>query len=327
MIVPEFWAEARAAYRGRGGRLTLRRFGWSDTNESAAQAMAQRRLAEAMERLDRGDAQVEAREPRRAYNGADGVPIREQVLARQGEEVITRNSYGARCLNSPCALFADVDFEPADGSAAWIGALVSLGLIAALAAAWFGRWGWAVVLALGVMLLALPFTTAVRGLIVRARGGAERVARVRVARFVAAHPQWGLRVYRTPAGLRLLATHRPFDPLEAEVARFFRAVGTDRVYQRMCERQRCFRARLGAKPWRIGVPGRMRPRPGVWPIRPQFRALREQWVREYESRAAGYAACRYLESLGVPQLHPRLQEVIALHDRESGAMRPELPLA
>jgi hypothetical protein len=38
------------------------------------------------------------------YNGAAGVPIREEIVGRHGETVITRNSYGARCLNMPNVL-------------------------------------------------------------------------------------------------------------------------------------------------------------------------------------------------------------------------------
>lgn len=48
-----------------------------------------------------------------AYNGAQGVPIREEVLERHGDTVITRNGYGAKCLNTPDVLFADVDFDTA----------------------------------------------------------------------------------------------------------------------------------------------------------------------------------------------------------------------
>ena len=54
-------------------------------------------------RADREDA-AGLREPRMPYNGAAGVPIREEIVGRHGETVITRNSYGARCLNMPNVL-------------------------------------------------------------------------------------------------------------------------------------------------------------------------------------------------------------------------------
>jgi hypothetical protein len=48
------------------------------------------------------------REVRSNY-GVEGVPIREQIVQRDGDVIITRNSYGALCLNSPDVLFADID--------------------------------------------------------------------------------------------------------------------------------------------------------------------------------------------------------------------------
>ncbi len=114
MIVPDHWAEARRQHREPGRQVTVRRFGWSATSAEAAQAMADQRAEEALRRLLAGE-KLARREPKVPYNGAAGVPIREEVLARHGEEVVTRNAYGARCLNSPAALFADVDFAPAVG--------------------------------------------------------------------------------------------------------------------------------------------------------------------------------------------------------------------
>lgn len=56
-------------------------------------------------------ANLTRRERKTPYNGADGVPIREEVVAKNGEAVLTRNSYGALCLNTSEVLFIDVDNE------------------------------------------------------------------------------------------------------------------------------------------------------------------------------------------------------------------------
>src|SRR5688572_28381771 len=109
MIVPQFWAEARAQHRKKDRQVTIRRFGWSDASQAEAQANADARAAEALARVLAGE-DLLRREPKIPYNGAAGVPIREEIVARHGEDVITRNSYGARCLNTPDVLFADVDF-------------------------------------------------------------------------------------------------------------------------------------------------------------------------------------------------------------------------
>lgn len=101
MIVPAFWAEARAQRREQNRQVTVRRFGWSDESLTAAQAHAETRAAEALLRIWSGDKKLLRREPKIAYNGAHGVPIREEIIARQGDAIVTRNGYGAHCLNTP----------------------------------------------------------------------------------------------------------------------------------------------------------------------------------------------------------------------------------
>jgi len=95
MIVPQFWAEGRVRGRHDGRQVTVRRFGWSDTSQADAQANADDRAAEALRRVLAGE-RLDRREPKVPYNGADGLPIREEIVARHGDTIITRNSYGAR---------------------------------------------------------------------------------------------------------------------------------------------------------------------------------------------------------------------------------------
>ena len=111
MIVPAYWAEGRLQLRVEGRQMTVRRFGWSDESQAAAQAHADERTREAFGRIAAGEA-LERRERKVGYNGARGLPIREEIVERHGDAVVTRNSYGARCLNTPDVLFVDVDFDP-----------------------------------------------------------------------------------------------------------------------------------------------------------------------------------------------------------------------
>lgn len=325
MIVPDHWAEARRQHKQPGRQVTVRRFGWSNASIEEAKVMAERRADEALARLLAGE-KLPRREPKVPYNGAAGVPIREEVLARHGDEVITRNAYGARCLNTPVALFADVDFEQTLGVKPVVGAAALLLALSAAVAWLLGRSGVFGVLALGSLLAALPLAKGLQRLSLAVQGGVEQRARRRLERFVAAHAAWNVRLYRTPAGLRLLATHRPCEAGESEVGAFFDAVGADPMYVRMCRHQHCFRARLTAKPWRIGIAGHLRPRPGVWPVAAEALPQRAAWVADYERRAAGFASCRYLGSVGSGAVHLRLQPVVALHDRESRAHEAGLPL-
>jgi hypothetical protein len=325
MLIPDFWAEASARHRGGGKQVTVRRFGWSDQSPDAAQRHAQTRADEALARLLAGE-RLERREPKVPYNGAEGVPIREEVLARHGDSVITRNSYGASCLNTPNALFADIDLEETPGP----GLVLPLTGLMVLGGAWIGHWlqGWGLAVLFGFMALAAGVSAARWLLAMRrqAGGGAEQLALTRLRSFVQAHPDWRLRVYRTPAGFRTLAMHRPFAPDEPEVGEFFRRVHADGVYVRMCQRQRCFRARVSPKPWRMGMDQHIRPRPGTWPVDPERWPERLLWVVDYEQRAESFASCRYLETLGEGATAPEIEAVRELHDRLSRA-DSGLPLA
>lgn len=95
MIVPKFWAEGRQQHRTKGRQVTVRRFGWSDTSQADAQQSADVRVKQALDRILSGE-KLARTDPKIPYNGAAGVPIREEIVDRQGETIITRNSYGAR---------------------------------------------------------------------------------------------------------------------------------------------------------------------------------------------------------------------------------------
>ena len=319
MIVPDYWAEARRQHRASTKQVTVRRYGWSMSSQADAQLMAEARADEALQRIVAGE-RLERREQKAAYNGAAGNPIREEVLARHGEEVITRNAYGAHCLNSPNTLFADVDFHPDRGVKPALLAFAILAAVSVTAGIALGSWGATLGLLLISLIAAVPSASLFARLVVVAGGGSDRIARKRIASFVSANPAWNVRLYRTPAGYRVLATHQPFEAKAEEVQRFFALVCADPVYIRMCTNQNCFRARLTAKPWRIGISAHMRPRPGIWPVRPESVAVRNQWIAGYEAKAAAFAACRYIESMGSGVVHETIKAVVDLHDRESRAL-------
>ena len=319
MIVPDYWAEARRQHKTSTRQVTVHRFGWSMSSQTDAQLMAEARADEALQRIVAGES-LARREQKTAYNGADGIPIREEVLARHGEQVITRNAYGAHCLNSPNVLFADVDFNPERGAKPALLAFAFLSAVSVATGFALGSWGMAFGLLFFSLIAAAPIANLIARLAVAAGGGSERIARKRIASFISANPAWNLRLYRTPAGYRVMATHQPFDAKDEEVQRFFAQVSADPVYVRMCTNQNCFRARLTAKPWRIGISAHMRPRPGIWPVRPESVAVRNQWIAEYEEKAAAFAACRYMESMGSGVVHKAIKVVVDLHDRESRAL-------
>jgi hypothetical protein len=89
MIIPHFWAEARLQTREPKRQVTVRRLGWSDHSQAEAQAMADQRAQDAMQRILRGES-LHRWENKAPYDVAEGVPIREEVVARHGKAAITR---------------------------------------------------------------------------------------------------------------------------------------------------------------------------------------------------------------------------------------------
>jgi hypothetical protein len=150
-------------------------------------------------------------------------------------------------------LIADVDFEYLDsrGSACLTIAVLLVAMIGTLIA--LAGAGWVAipqVILIGVSSLVLiPMAVLlVRDWLskawVRSQDGFGPLTRHRIDRFLETNPDWAIRIYETPNGMRLIATHRLFEAREAEVERFFEAIVADPVYRRMCRNQNCFRARL-----------------------------------------------------------------------------------
>lgn len=271
MIVPQFWAEAKTTTRHDGSQLTIKRFGWSDESEADAEARARQRVDEAIRRIQSGE-KIRRVDHKLPYNGAEGLPIREEVIDRHGDSVISRNSYGALCLNTPNVLFTDVDVKPRG------------------------------------------FLSVVLGIFRRSAADPFAKAKDVIRTWSRANPNWHLRLYRTPLGYRILVMHDTFDPRGDEALSFMRQVKSDPIYVRMCQNQSCFRARVSPKPWRIGIE-HIRPRPGVWPIRPERMPGRREWVRKYDAVARDFAACRFEETLGSQSLNRECEKVRRLHDR------------
>ena len=340
MLIPKFWAQAKAPVTvppgvGAPGKLLKRakksrmvqRFGWSQSSQDAAEQHAQERLtaaiAEAQLRGVRARGETDgpgvAALERIAPYGLEGIPIREEIIAEHPHATLTRNRYGAICLNTPDVLFADVDLPEFAQSAS--GAITIL-LMMALAM-YFGQYLLLIPLLLALLLLAFWQRARARqhlkhrrqSLLEAIRGVADR------------NSELLLRVYETPNGFRVLALHALFDPAADATTELLTALRCDPHYRRMCLIQQCFRARDSAKPWRTSMSDPRAPhRIAVWPLPPEKVAARQIWVQGYQRAAQDFAACRYLETLGRGTAHPVALEICTLHDTESKA-NSTLPLA
>lgn len=333
MLIPQYWYEAEITYRNKYRHdVRIRRLGWSETSQDDAKNMAEQRCQQALQKKRSGE-DIAWREQKIAYNGADGMPIREELVLRKANSVVTRNSYGALCLNTPDVLFVDVDFAPVAVKtqtprfvAGWIG-----GLLMGAAYTFFSgdRENAGLYITAGVafgVFIALMLWMLLRSrqerLKAESHGKLEEERQTafleKVSQHAKANPAYHWRVYRTPHGMRLMATHALFEPGSKEVEECFRYFDADPLYASMCRLQKCFRARVSPKPWRMHNMMAMEPRQ-VWPLEGDDLSRRCRWVEDYEKASLDYAACRYIKSIGRGHTARQVRETIALHDELSGA--------
>lgn len=326
MLIPYFWAESRLQTKSSSKQVTVKRWGWSDISQEDAQALADSRAQQGMERILSGE-DVRRRESKDTYGTADGVPIREEVVSRHGNIAITRNSYGSLCLNTPNVFFADVDAQ-------WRGELKIqlLGcMLIVLAGITAGVWQRSFLLGAG-LIIGLPWLWAQfnQWINLKRRPLGEEKAKQdnleAIHAFAARHPEWHLRVYETPAGYRLLAMHDVFDPQSDTTRKALEEMNSDKRFATLCALQSCFRARVSPKYWRTGYrPKELLPK-SKWPFPPEHLPRRQAWVTGYDLHSSRFASCRFVERLGSHAVHPDAETVQYLHDKlcQSNA---SLPLA
>lgn len=325
MIVPQYWAESKIKKIVKGRQFTIKRFGWSDVSEGEAKVNADARLDEAVKELE-SKGSVRRVDHKVRYNGAEGIPIREEVVARHGDVVISRNSYGALCLNVADVLFADIDCEsevPFSISAISFFLLSAVSIFVALD---MSSWGWL----FGLLLSAYALTPFVADIIhksvLRLKGGAEQKVLNNIHQVSEENPDLHIRLYRTPLGYRVLLMNGIYEPGADASISILESLKSDRVYIQMCRNQNCFRARVSPKPWRIGVE-RLGPRPGVWPIKPGRLEDRARWIKAYEESSINYSSCHFLVKLGSNKVHEKAEFVRQLHDDMCKVLRNDLKIA
>jgi len=263
--------------RGRNGSFLVWR--WSFQSVAEAQALANQAAQQLAERFCAGNY------PPKPGGYYPNRPFREPVLqeirnaAGEISAVVTRNSYGCQVLNTARIMFVDIDLpEPKR------------------AGGFFKR------------LLGKPDPSP------RVQPEAEALARI--AKWTQSNAAWGWRIYRTRAGLRLMATHGLVEPDTALADTVFAALGADPLYRQLCKTQKCFRARLTPKPWRCGVYDK----PQRWPWLDPKQELRFQnWEARYQNQARAWATCALIQQAGNPQVHPEIQPLLNLHDEATRA--------
>ncbi len=258
--------------RGSSGDFLCWR--WSSRSLAEAQTLADQAARQLAERFRAG-----AYPPKHGGYYPDR-PFREQVLqeikddAGEMSAVVTRNCYGCLVLNTARVMFVDIDLPEPKPSGGFFKKLFSK-----------------------------PALTP--------PSNEQSAAMATIENWTRNNSRWGWRIYRTRAGLRLLATQALVAADSAEVENVFEALGADPLYQKLCKAQKCFRARLTPKPWRCGL----HDKPERWPWLDAKREKQfQKWEAEYQSYSADWATCEFVRHIGNPDMHPGVRSILELHD-------------
>lgn len=342
MLIPRYWSRAESHATTPDGRpIHIRVWRGSRSSPADAQSLANEAAGRMADRIQRGAGFPE----RYAYGDR---PLREEVVreipagAETPDAALTRNAYGALVLNAARAFFIDVDMEQSDTPGASRASSASPSSHTASSAPESPAD------ALWNVVDSLPLPGPLKSILGAFRPprsqpstpeaapparpaatptpqppASQSAALDRLRSWVAARPEWRVRVYRTHSGLRYLVTHATFSPTDPEVEATMRALGADPHYIKLCQVQKSFRARLTPKPWRIGVPNP--------PVRFPYESASEeqaqrQWEAAYDRASQGRATAQFMEELGGGTEHPDVAAIRALHDEHTHATSG-LPLA
>ena len=214
-------------------------------------------------------------------------PLREEIIdefpGTDLQAILTRNSYGSLVLNTAQMMFIDVDFPKTEnGSGGFFRKL-------------FGK---------------------------EKTPNPETPAVARIRESLKKSSDSSFRVYRTAAGLRILATDRLYDPASPEADEIMRSIGADPAFLQLCRIQKSFRARLTPKPWRCD----MELPPGTFPRERDQQQRFSRWLTRYEQACGSKATCRFLEDVGRDGVHEQIRPLLEYHDRKTRASEP-FPLA
>ncbi len=275
MNIPRYWAKETQQLRDWGGKaFAITCWRWSDTSVEEARRLCRQAVLEIARKLLSGE-----KLDRYTYGER---PLREEIIEEITDHenqiiaVITRNAYGALVLNAANVMFIDIDFEH-EG-------------------------------------LAVRLHAFIRRLFGTRTPNQEELLVQKIELWAETHPEWGIRVYRTRAGLRCLVTHTLFDPTQKSTVDILQSFQSDPLYIRLCRDQASFRARLTPKPWRCGAD---KP-PSRYPWENQAaETTYRDWETRYALAASDYTVCKLIRDIGNGQWHPDVETIVSIHDRHA----------
>ncbi len=213
------------------------------------------------------------------------VDIREEVIAEIDEDnIITRNRYGALVLNSANTMFVDIDTKGFKMSYIFVTNILKQ-----------------------IMNSFITLST-------------EEKLVQHIDKIIKKYPQYNYRVYKTPAGYRVMVLGKSFDPNSSESIKLMKAFAADSLYAALCRKQNCYRARLTPKPHRINIKRHR----VIFPTESTAQQEKHnRWVNDYHERSKKYAACTFLKEAGISM---KQDKIVEYHDKVCNALE-DLPIA
>ncbi|OOR98400.1 hypothetical protein B0187_09025 [Haemophilus paracuniculus] len=267
--------------------IEIARYGWSNESQEAAIEHAKSRCADAKIKILAGE------EFTRDGHYYSTRRIYEQPLEWFDDlnVIYTRNNYSATCLNVEDVVILDIDDA---GLEAAIPKIMERKVVES--SNWLAKLfgGKKVVEEEKLSIETLKFLEN------------------KFDHFIQNYPKATFNLYRTYAGYRVIVLHDTMNVDDERLPTYFNEFWVDSLYRKLCYKQRCFRARLTAKPWRMA-------------------GMSQGWkevitLEKYEKEAQNYAACHFIKQIGTAPIHPKVAKVVELHDNLSKA-HSHLPLA
>ncbi|MEK6626201.1 MAG: hypothetical protein AABY86_14620, partial [Bdellovibrionota bacterium] len=199
MKIPNFWIRVKRTGKFPDGKsFEILQYGCSDESLERAREDGEQRATELVEKLSKGN-RLRSFSPRGDY--ALARPIREEIISNNSLHnariVITRNAYGAKVLNTDRIMFIDVDLArhfPGFDLLTRLVAFFKKIMMDDVARARTARAGQKQVPTIAT------------------NSEQERKVVNYLETYCKRNPDFGVRIYRTKAGMRLLVTHSFFVP-------------------------------------------------------------------------------------------------------------------
>lgn len=131
------------------------------------------------------------------------------------------------------------------------------------------------------------------------------------------HENLGFRIYETFKGYRIIVTGKKFNAQSKESADLMNAFYADRLYQMLCKKQNCYRARLTPKPYRM----KFKAHKVIFPNRTDIQeGEHKSWVERYNEESNKYSSCHFIKSYGMHTTN----QIIEYHDRMTNTRQKKL---